>query len=544
MFDVDSEYGFIISFEHIIRDYDEETEDEYFELEYDERKELSYLSDSEIDALPSLSEVICIRLFATEIYGIRDSVDTESFSPKSVSKILYLSLNEMYKIQPSIVLDYRLDTNEGFDNGVSMCDVGEYFNYLFIIYIKCNELQLTQAIESFIKINNAPPCVSKYIINEYAGLRKIDDSRKVKILNTNTKTRRLGYINLLGRYFLLYPQTPSNQFAKKFERYVISFQDKLNEVVNSKGVIASNKKGLSTGVSAKPYIELSNSLGFVNDLNRVITISKKFKVYAELLKFNLKDNPFKLNLLDICFLSESIMVDDFLYISILLEIVYTRENVIFSNIKEIFRMSVLRRLKYFQQDYFGIKYKQATLEINKIENRINAWEKPDRYLEHVLMPRLNWLSDCDLVRLSTNDVKGTAISITNQGKIFFECICDWYDLQCDWIVDPNGFIDLFYPNVIAQTFKIPNTENIDYDLLKKIIPNMIDNCFEIFKTMTYNRITLSQTIKYVQYSLLLDYGYQISSTQVDRMIQEDFSELFVYKYQQQFKDGYIQKLTK
>ncbi len=536
-------YGFIISFKVELRE-EEEYDDDYYELEFEEQRERRYMSDDELEALPSLFHTNYIQLYTTEIYGCREGENIEDFRPQSISKTLYTLLRELYTLDKNLVIDYELHTNEGFEDWGSMCSVGEYFNYLFLIYIKCSDNQLLTAVELLRSVNNSPPIVSKYVAEEYIALKKFSDSKRINILNTNTKTRRLGYLKLLGKYFIKYPQSPYSQFYKRYESFVIPYQRQLTESINSRGIVSANIKGAANGSSARPYIELANSLGFVNALNKVATASKDFKVYVEILgnQKPVSENPFLLELFDKLFFGENILGKDFFYISILLEIIYIRHTTSFNDIKEVFQGVLIERLKYFQQGYHDFRDKKVIENIKRIEERISSWEKPERYLEHVLMPRLNWLADLHLVQLPKARKREVTVSITAKGNTFFECICDWYDLKFDWIINPDEFMDSYFPHIFATTFNIPPKNDLTEQSIKDFILDQINACFDIFRTMAANRVTLSQTVSYVQGKVLIELGIPISKKYLDNVIQNEFKDLFVYKFQLQFNDGYLQKV--
>ena len=541
LFKINEDYGLIISFKNLVRKYNDEEEE--LDVDFEEERELSIISPSELNELPALSQTEYVQIYTSEIYGCRESSSMSDFSQKSISKTLYRFLRELYILDSTLNIEYKLDTNEGFEDWGSMCSAGDYFNYLFLVKLQCSGDQLIDVVNLLIKVNENSSKSSAYIVSEYVNLKKFVDSKKIKIINTNTKARRLGYFKLLGRFFEKFTQTPVNSFYKKYESFAASYRNDLKESINTKGIITLNRKGIATGSSAKPYIEIANNLGYINRLNRVATVSKGFKVYVELLNRNdSTENPFTLNLLDKLFFGESILKEDFLYISVLLEIIYIRQNFLFIDLKKIYQNYLLKRLKYFQQEYFYMQDRKIAEGIKRIEARIASWEEPEVYLEHVLMPRLNWLVDLDLIKLEKSSKREVAIAITQEGDVFFECMCDWYDLKFDWILNPDEFIASFLPQTFAKAYNVNEVCAPDYEQVKAFVLGKINECFNIFRTMAANRITLSQTISFVKYSALIECGLCLSQTYVDSIIRNEFKDLFIYKFQGQFNDGYLQKL--
>ena len=77
----------------------------------------------------------------------------------------------------------------------------------------------------------------------------------------------------------------------------------------------------------------------------------------------------------------------------------------------------------------------------------------------------------------------------------------------------------------------------DYPTIK----NYIDNSFLLFKTLAPNRVTFSQMSKFVRNMLYFKDNKLIESEDIKNIFGEsDFSE-YIYKYQKQYEDGYVQK---
>lgn len=154
----------------------------------------------------------------------------------------------------------------------------------------------------------------KYIPDFYLSQDNNYNSNKdcnIKILNTNTKVRRLGYFKILALFFNQYHKVPVRFINKKFEIFVQKFNDDLHHHINDKGLIKVSKNG----VSAKPYIDFASDISFINSLNNLFLPSKSFKVYLVLIKnYMSTGNIFSLSKLDKLFFLENILRYDYLYI--------------------------------------------------------------------------------------------------------------------------------------------------------------------------------------------------------------------------------------
>ena len=90
----------------------------------------------------------------------------------------------------------------------------------------------------------------------------LNKDHNIKILNSNTKVRRLGYFRILALFFNQYHKVPVRFINKKFEIFTQKFNDDLQHHINSKVSIKVSKNG----VSAKPYIDFASDINFINSI--------------------------------------------------------------------------------------------------------------------------------------------------------------------------------------------------------------------------------------------------------------------------------------
>ena len=160
-----------------------------------------------------------------------------------------------------------------------------------------------------------------------------------KILITNRKARRLGYLSMILKLFEVSNYYPQNYFAHKIEQEAVLINKFLLEYKNNKGVIKKSK----TGISAIPYINLSKKLLLVANINKSYILTKQSKVYhimnsqlkneefiSSLISY--KKNIFELNIFEKAFFLHQILQNDTLYIWSLIDIIHNYET---SSIKDI-----------------------------------------------------------------------------------------------------------------------------------------------------------------------------------------------------------------
>ena len=78
------------------------------------------------------------------------------------------------------------------------------------------------------------------------------------------------------------------------------------------------------------------------------------------------------------------------------------------------------------------------------------------------------------------------------------------------------------------------------DTIEKIY-YYIDSSFDLFKTLAPNRVTASQAANYTKYKLYLDDNIKVGYQFILGKLSEKEQDKFVFKYQEQYQDGYIQR---
>lgn len=369
---------------------------------------------------------------------------------------------------------------------------------------------------------------------------RVDDSFEIKILNSNTKIRRLGYLKILIKMFEKTPQIPINRFLYVFEKYCQEYSCFLDKYKNRKGLISVTK----TGNSAKPYVDLALNLGLLRKSLGYYELGKKGQVYKVLCSrinnFSFTptrsqngDNPFDLTDFEKVFFLELLLRNDFFYLYVILEESASSVENSYALLKDGFKSSLLNRIESIVVSAENINPRKV-LSLKLIERRIQQWEKPEVYLEHILMPRLNWLYDTGIIDLNDD----LSFSLTANGMNLFLNISIWNDMALHRIGSADTFIehyymramDTVYGNVCGQRWKI-----------KDVIQTNLEVSFELFKTLAPNRVTFSSFADYTRYVAFFDYKTAVDTFDIQNSFAVGDFPAYIYKYQDIYKDGYIQK---
>ena len=95
------------------------------------------------------------------------------------------------------------------------------------------------------------------------------------------------------------------------------------------------------------------------------------------------------------------------------------------------------------QGYKGPTYytdRKVVGKIDTILNRIRKWEKAEVYLEHLIMPRLNWMLDFGIISFDNSNNEYCTEKI---GENLFSHLCIWNDINTEKIISPSKFLYSF-----------------------------------------------------------------------------------------------------
>ena len=173
------------------------------------------------------------------------------------------------------------------------------------------------------------------------------------------------------------------------------------------------------------------------------------------------------------------------------------------------------------------------LKIRSIRERISNWQKPEIYIDHILIPRLNWLYDLDLVDLKKN----WEFRLTEQGKRLLMCLINSQDITHKQTCDIKNILKAIYMRVVNKTYNLQysifgNADTLDVDRL-------IDKSFSLFKTLAGNRVTLSVLTTYIKLQMMEQQKVIVDADDIEKYIKNN--NRYILKFQSSYGEGYIQK---
>ncbi|MBR4793331.1 MAG: hypothetical protein IK038_06660 [Bacteroidaceae bacterium] len=485
-------------------------DDDYFELKDIKASELHI-------------DVVCL--------ACGTNADEESYQENRISYTasMFSMCKQIQREFPDAIASYSVGVVYLDDCDLYGCPENCEFGYR--IYLKSSFWEDKAQFLSFIQTQWNTKLKFRPYYKSFIG-KKLKDTNEFAFLGTNTKVRRLGYLGLLVSLFENTPSIAKMNLGRLLEKKAVEFQNALMEYKNSKGVITPSK----TGVSANPYIKTGLELGIIREMTGHYELGKMGRVYLEIHKIirSSQDSPFELNSIEKTFWLERLLEQDFVYLFSLLEYAYKTHCPSYADLKKEFQGQILNKLESIKNSGKETSFLKKTTIRNAIE-RIKVWRKPEVYLEHVLMPRINWLYDLGLLELR-NDL---SFKLTREGNLLFLNLVEWGDLSLSNICNPFAYLEAFYMHIANELFmEGKGGQGADTNAL---LTETLAYCFEHFKTMAPNRVTYSVYQTFAKYTLLQNHLLVVEAVDIKERFLPSVADKYVFMYQNYYNDGFIQK---
>lgn len=417
------------------------------------------------------------------------------------------------------------------DDSCSMCD--DVYEYGFQIDVNEKYWACKDFYKYIIDKNSSLTQVAR-IPSFYNLEYEVKDSYDLKYISTNTKTRRIGYLKILLSMFVNQPQIPELKLNTRFELLCQKYEQYRLLHKNTKGNVILTKNG----TSAKPYVELALKFGLLNKGGNIYRLGKIGKAYEAIAShFGLwEGNPFVLNRIDTLFWSELILREDYWFTYNILEQAVTNPTISYNILKKTFKGILLKQVDEYIDD-LCTSNSSTLMRLGAIKRQIAQWEKPEVYLEHILMPRLNWLYDMDYILLNSD----LSYSLTQNGKRLLYNLALWNDIALHKVCSPAMWLDMYYLKMMNIVYELSFGLYCDLSITN-YIQEYLEKDFNKFRTLAPNRITYSIFASFLKYTLFEENNIVMDNSDIRKMFESNRLSSYILKYQPQYKDGYIQKI--
>ncbi len=495
------------------------------------------LTTEEIDDIFSINEIdeeiiTCIKgqdiVSITICFGFPVDIDNEPNSHDCYMPITYIVSKILRKIKTqyydSVFDSYEIGYRCLSDDGCVLMGCPEAWDYgaSFVLNQRYwDNIEILQLINKCVIESNVDAI--------YNDEQIYKDSLNINILPSNTKTRRLGYLKVLLMMLQERPHISSSTICKSFEQYCQRLKEYLADYKNNKGEIIITK----TGASAKPYIELAEHIGIIHQTRENCRIGKLGKVFCAMLPTqDTTQNIFELSRFDKAFFLEALLRNDYVYINVLIEQLFINPNIQFNALKKIYQVELLRYIDNCLKELSGYS-SMKIISLKIIRRRISEWKTSASYLEHVIMPRLHWLYDLDII-----DMTKSSFRLTETGEKLYYHLSTWNDIIKHKVINSESFCDGHYMHIVNAIW----SNGIYQKWEKELFDKYLNDCFSLFKTLAPNRVTFSMMTYYTKYMLYFCEKQVIDTTVIKNIFSGPDNIGYIYKYQDQYKDGYIQKI--
>ena len=346
-----------------------------------------------------------------------------------------------------------------------------------------------------------------------------------RIINTNIKTRRLGYViaitDLLGNNFLLF-----DDLQGKLEAWAEEHEKCLERYFSKSGFIKKSPRHYP----ARRYIHLARNLRLIKISRNECALTKIGQPLPTLDKN--KQNPFELTVEQKCYLLKRILENDFDYIFPLL---WLLENC--NTAREIFDNFKTAVLEHWEKRSKRIGDIVKSSGFKKRKELIMRWTQEKKYLENIIYPRIDWLLDLQI--LDREKYKKRIYELTYNGKVF---LSELKEMEVKASVD--DWLEDHYYAIFGRCFikeRIISFNSLKEEERLKIVRNLLEEAFNNFSppNLPFKHISANT---FLEFSCTKLVGIKILPTfsQIKSVLKT--LPTFRFQWQPSIRDGFIMKI--
>ena len=319
------------------------------------------------------------------------------------------------------------------------------------------------------------------------------------IEGTNTKTRRLAYLTAI--LFILRQNGLSELLlVHRTKTWSSDHQIDLSNYYVHTGEITSTRKNSAS----LHYLDLAVRLKLIVPLSGMYQITRIGSVLTKLIEtYEQNANPFFLNSVEKIFYTYCLLKADADILLTVVDNLLIQEEPSIALLQQNFKENFLKRLDNKAISVTDRRVKQQLRDRRiKIETE---WEHPERYAEHIVPPRLNWLLDLGFLQsipfsqhrfLFTEEGEGFLSALPCFGPTHMRDVTDqWLDIDYWKVVT----------KVIAEIEAPVDWREVESEKQYDLMRTLLTEAFSVFHYSLVPRISLSQIMLYLSIRFLLDY---------------------------------------
>jgi hypothetical protein len=309
--------------------------------------------------------------------------------------------------------------------------------------------------------------------------------------STNTQTRRLAYVVQICK-LLAGSYAPVTVLQKRIEDWAEKSNSALKDYISDKGRLSRSPRSYGS----RRYIQLAQGLQLITDVSGYLRPTITGRVLLELGNESHKDNPFKLGRRTALLLFYQLLLLDADYLLPTLQLTHFQHKQ--NQLLETYQDELTSRLEVMETEVHSPLLRS---EVYKRLQTITRWTKPITYLEHIVLPRLHWLLDLELLDWNSFEAlrefepstAGTYLihQVPTVGRHLFA--------NRSWCQNT-----LF--SVWADAFGFEHTlwQSLSEDSQALLVEEYVDIGFQLFHTETHYRISAYQLVLFTIIKLLFE----------------------------------------
>lgn len=323
----------------------------------------------------------------------------------------------------------------------------------------------------------------------------IDGFRFIK--NTHTIVRALPICSAISRTL------STKELPKSFLREILgnwsSKLEDMSQVYNEhNGKLTINHKPTT---AFKHYLEFQKNLGLINSLGEVFANSRMGILLYTFSKEN-HETYFGLNNKELIFYTKLLLELDADAILLSLDIIALVDNGVtqIDILKKYFKSKLLERLLLKKEMALGEAQSAIREKFISVEYQ---WENAESYAEHIIIPRLEWLSDIGIIHISKTNNK-SFYCFTKSGFEFYSKIPEIgnsgiKDINAEWL--QNKYIESIL--CLLPSLNYIKFSDLDNNDIERVLEPHLEQVFLMLSSKGSYTVSLYPAILFITINLLV-----------------------------------------
>lgn len=324
---------------------------------------------------------------------------------------------------------------------------------------------------------------------------------------TNTKTRRLAYLTAILT-MLRHDGVSERLLLARMVRWSQEHKSALDDYWVQTGEVTSARRN-SSGAR---YLHLATRLGLIAPVAGAYRVTRIGRVLLALIeRYTVNPNPFFLTPAERLFYTHLLLERDADVLLTIADHLLEEPGIPLAQVQRGFQGDFLHRLSRKIESTPDERLKRELLDRRA---EVKAWRKPERYAEHLVPPRLNWLLDLDL--LEAGKFRRHRNELTAEGRRFLATLLH---------VGENGFSDVsgewldsvFWEGALGELLYdelLQDWDEVDETALHGILTGLLKDAFQAFRYSRIPKVSLSQALLCLSMRLILEHQIAASPTRL------------------------------